>query len=119
MQHYGVGHDRWHREFYLKLNRNDGKGTLKSDPRIQSVLAKRSYFSIRQPPDLARARTAVDLRVRGSMKPFLGGGGNTRNNSSKHRRAKCAEAVGDFSWPGTQWRARRSFASVVRRPSDF
>ena len=25
--YYGVGHDRWHREFYSKLNRNDGKGT--------------------------------------------------------------------------------------------
>src|SRR5262249_30774396 len=25
--HYGVGHDRWDREFYSKLNRNDGKGT--------------------------------------------------------------------------------------------
>src|SRR5262245_43785872 len=25
--HYGVGHDRWHKDFYLKLNRNDGKGT--------------------------------------------------------------------------------------------
>src|SRR5262249_39416342 len=25
--YYGVGHDRWHREFYSKLNRNDGRGT--------------------------------------------------------------------------------------------
>ena len=25
--HYGVGHERWHTDFYLKLNRNDGKGT--------------------------------------------------------------------------------------------
>jgi hypothetical protein len=25
--YYGVGHDRWHKEFYSKLNRNDGKGT--------------------------------------------------------------------------------------------
>ena len=25
--YYGVGHDRWHKDFYLKLNRNDGKGT--------------------------------------------------------------------------------------------
>ncbi len=25
--YYGVGHDRWHMEFYSKLNRNDGKGT--------------------------------------------------------------------------------------------
>jgi hypothetical protein len=25
--HYGVGHERWHKDFYLKLNRNDGKGT--------------------------------------------------------------------------------------------
>jgi hypothetical protein len=25
--YHGVGHDRWHREFYSKLNRNDGKGT--------------------------------------------------------------------------------------------
>ena len=25
--YYGVGHDRWHREFYSKLNRNDGQGT--------------------------------------------------------------------------------------------
>jgi hypothetical protein len=25
--YYGVGHDRWHRDFYSKLNRNDGKGT--------------------------------------------------------------------------------------------
>ena len=25
--HYGVGHDRWHKDFYLKLDRNDGKGT--------------------------------------------------------------------------------------------
>jgi hypothetical protein len=25
--YYGIGHDRWHREFYSKLNRNDGKGT--------------------------------------------------------------------------------------------
>jgi hypothetical protein len=25
--YYGVGHDEWHREFYSKLNRNDGKGT--------------------------------------------------------------------------------------------
>ena len=25
--YYGVGHDRWHREFYSKLNRNDGGGT--------------------------------------------------------------------------------------------
>ena len=23
----GWGHDRWHKEFYSKLNRNDGKGT--------------------------------------------------------------------------------------------
>ncbi len=22
--YYGVGHDRWHTEFYSKLNRNDG-----------------------------------------------------------------------------------------------
>ena len=26
--YYGVGHDRWHREFYSKLNRNDGKRHL-------------------------------------------------------------------------------------------
>ena len=25
--YFGVGHDRWHEDFYLKLNRNDGKGT--------------------------------------------------------------------------------------------
>jgi hypothetical protein len=25
--YYGVGHERWHKDFYLKLNRNDGKGT--------------------------------------------------------------------------------------------
>jgi hypothetical protein len=25
--YYGIGHDRWHREFYSKLNRNDGRGT--------------------------------------------------------------------------------------------
>src|SRR5947209_4624040 len=25
--YFGVGHDRWHKDFYLKLNRNDGKGT--------------------------------------------------------------------------------------------
>ena len=25
--YYGVGHDRWHMEFYSKLNRNDGKGS--------------------------------------------------------------------------------------------
>ena len=25
--YYRVGHDRWHREFYSKLNRNDGRGT--------------------------------------------------------------------------------------------
>ena len=25
--YYGAGHDRWHMEFYSKLNRNDGKGT--------------------------------------------------------------------------------------------
>ena len=25
--YYGVGHDRWHKDFYLKLNRNDSKGT--------------------------------------------------------------------------------------------
>ena len=25
--YFGVGHDRWHKNFYLKLNRNDGKGT--------------------------------------------------------------------------------------------
>jgi hypothetical protein len=25
--YYGEGHDRWHMEFYLKLDRNDGKGT--------------------------------------------------------------------------------------------
>ena len=25
--YYGLGHDRWHKEFYLKLNRNDGKGS--------------------------------------------------------------------------------------------
>jgi hypothetical protein len=25
--YYGVGHDRWHMEFYSKLNRNDGQGT--------------------------------------------------------------------------------------------
>jgi hypothetical protein len=24
--YFGVGHDRWQREFYSKLNRNDGKG---------------------------------------------------------------------------------------------
>jgi len=25
--YYGVGHDRWHTEFYSNLNRNDGKGS--------------------------------------------------------------------------------------------
>src|SRR6476646_11536362 len=25
--YFGVGHDRWHKDFYLKLNRNDGRGT--------------------------------------------------------------------------------------------
>jgi len=25
--YYGVGHERWHMEFYSKLNRNDGKGS--------------------------------------------------------------------------------------------
>src|SRR5262244_3149125 len=25
--YYGVSHDQWHREFYSKLNRNDGGGT--------------------------------------------------------------------------------------------
>jgi hypothetical protein len=25
--YYGVGHDRWHMDFYLKLDRNDGKGS--------------------------------------------------------------------------------------------
>src|SRR6516165_10648089 len=24
--HYGVGHDKWHRDFYSTLKRNDGKG---------------------------------------------------------------------------------------------
>src|SRR5262249_51019523 len=28
--YYGVGHDRWHREFYSKLNSNDGKGPCRN-----------------------------------------------------------------------------------------
>jgi hypothetical protein len=24
--HYGIGHDKWHRDFYAKLRRNDGQG---------------------------------------------------------------------------------------------
>ena len=24
--HFGAGHDQWHQDFYLKLNRNDGRG---------------------------------------------------------------------------------------------
>ena len=30
--YYGLGHDRWHKEFYLKLNRNDSKGSCCSRP---------------------------------------------------------------------------------------
>jgi hypothetical protein len=29
--HYGIGHDRWHRDFYAKLRRNDGTGPCCND----------------------------------------------------------------------------------------
>src|SRR5262249_44264766 len=83
---------------------------------VTTVKSRRIF----EPPDFARARTTVDRRVRGSMKPFSGGGGNTRNNSLKlkigERNAKIlsAEAVGDFSWPGTQWRY-----SATRAPRSW
>src|SRR5262245_16036359 len=29
--HHGAGHDRWHRDFYAKLKRNDGQGACCND----------------------------------------------------------------------------------------
>jgi len=48
--YYGVGHDRWHREFYSKLNRNDGRGTCCSlmDCRPTQSRMVGDHYEVRQ-----------------------------------------------------------------------